>query len=118
MPAMGMGVILRSRWHKAELAPKSTYDDRLSGGLATVFDETSHALTIRIEGLNARDERVHELGDQIFEAKFVAPPSTIFGGLGSIFNNVSCITCHPNSADSAFIPTAIFYYMTWGRTGR
>ena len=89
-------VISLSRCHKAELAPDTAYDDRLSGGTATVFDETSHALTLSIEGMNARDERVHELGDQTFEAKFVAPPATVFGGLGSIFNNVSCINCHRN----------------------
>ncbi len=89
-------VISLSRCHKAELAPESTYDDRLSGGKATVFDETSHAFTFGIEGMSARDERVHELGDQTFEAKFVAPPATVFGGLGSIFNNVSCINCHRN----------------------
>ena len=85
-----------SRCHKAELAPDSAYDDRLSGGKATVFDETSHAFTKSIEGMGARDERAHELGDQTFEAKFVAPPATVFGGLGSIFNNVSCINCHRN----------------------
>src|SRR5664279_1018955 len=92
----GLLVISLSRCHKSELAPDTTYDDRLSGGTATVFDETSHALTLSIEGMNARDERVHELGDQTFEAKFVAPPATVFGGLGSIFNNVSCINCHRN----------------------
>src|SRR5450432_3491250 len=85
-----------SRCHKAELAPESAYDDRLSGGKATVFDESSHALTHSIEGMGERDQRVHELGDQTFEAKFVAPPATVFGGLGSIFNNVSCINCHRN----------------------
>ncbi len=89
-------VISLSRCHKADTAPESTYDDRLSGGNATTFDETSHALTIALEGMSARDERVHELGDQTFEAKFVAPPSTVFGGLGPIFNNVSCINCHRN----------------------
>jgi len=92
----GLLVILMSRCHKSELAPEATYDDRLSGGKATVFDESSHALTHSIDGMGARDERVHELGDQTFEAKFVAPPAIVFGGLGSIFNNVSCINCHRN----------------------
>ena len=91
-----MLVILLSRCHKAELTPDSGYDDRLSGGKATVFDESSHALTHSIDGMGERDQRAHELGDQTFEAKFVAPPAETFGGLGSIFNNVSCINCHRN----------------------
>jgi CxxC motif-containing protein (DUF1111 family) len=89
-------VIVLSRCHKAELTPESGYDDRLSGGTATVFDESSHALTHSIEGMVERDQRVHELGDQTFEAKFVSPPASVFGGLGSIYNNVSCINCHRN----------------------
>jgi CxxC motif-containing protein (DUF1111 family) len=97
-------VILLSRCHKAELAPDTAYDDRLSGGKATSFDESSHAFTNAIDGMNARDERVHELGDQAFEVKFVAPPATVFGGLGSIFNNVSCINCHRN--DGGGFPSA------------
>src|SRR3954452_5330886 len=101
---LGMAVTVLSRCHKAELAPDTSYDDRLSGGLATVFDETSHAFTHSINGLNARDERAHELGDQAFEAKFVAPPATVFGGLGSVFNNVSCINCHRN--DGGGFPSA------------
>lgn len=97
-------IISLSRCHKAELAPESTYDDRLSGGKATVFDESSHAFTHNIDGLNAHDLHVHELGDAAFEVKFVAPPAPVFGGLGSIFNNVSCINCHRN--DGGGFPSA------------
>ena len=42
---IGMLVVFLSRCHKAELAPDTVYDDRLSGGKATVFDETSHAFS-------------------------------------------------------------------------
>lgn len=93
---ISLTVIALSRCHKAGLAPESTYDDRLSGGKATVFDESSHAFTHNIEDLDAHDLHVHELGDGAFEAKFVAPPAPVLGGLGSIFNNVSCINCHRN----------------------
>jgi CxxC motif-containing protein (DUF1111 family) len=93
---IGITIISLSRCHKAELAPEATYDDRLSGGKATVFDESSHAFTHNIDGLNERDLHIHELGDAAFEVKFVAPPAPVFGGLGSIFNNVSCINCHRN----------------------
>src|SRR5262249_10159779 len=96
---VGILVLSLSRCHKAELAPDSGYDDRLSGGKATIFDESAHAFTNPIDGMSARDERAHELGDQAFEENFVAPPATVFGGLGSIFNNVSCINCHRNDGE-------------------
>ncbi|HVY75164.1 MAG TPA: di-heme oxidoredictase family protein [Puia sp.] len=85
-----------SMCHKAEPLPDEGYDDRLSGGLATTLDASSHAFTHAIDGLDARSARVHEIGDNTFESKFVAPPAPVFGGLGPIFNNVSCINCHRN----------------------
>jgi CxxC motif-containing protein (DUF1111 family) len=90
--------------HKADLLPDEGYDDRLSGGLATSLDASSHAFTHPVDGLNARDQRVFDLGDQTFESKFVAPPAPVFGGLGPIYNNVACINCHRN--DGGGLPTA------------
>lgn len=80
------------------------YDNRLSGGLATTFDETSQAFTHSVDGLEGRDGLVHELGDKAFEQTFVSAPAPIFGGLGYIYNNVSCISCHHN--DGKGTPTA------------
>ena len=97
--------------HKADILPDDGYDDRLSAGLATNFDASSHAFTHAIDGLSARDQRVHDLGDQTFESKFVAPPAPVFGGLGPIFNNVSCINCHRN--DGGGLPICRFCH---GRT--
>ncbi len=91
--------------NKARELPDAAFDDRLSGGLATVFDETSHAFTRGINGLDGRDEIVHEFGDQAFEQTFVAD-SAIFSGKGPIYNNVSCISCHHN--DGKGTPTAGF----------
>ncbi|MEO8766707.1 MAG: di-heme oxidoredictase family protein [Ginsengibacter sp.] len=71
-------------------------DPRLSGGAATVFDETSRAFTHNINGLDSRDLHVHGLGDSRFEGSFVTPPALINPGLGPVFNNVSCISCHHN----------------------
>ena len=99
-------VIGLSMCHKAEIFPETGYDERLSGGAATVFDATSHAFTNAVDGLSARDERVHEIGDQTFEQIFVAPPATVFPGLGPVFNNISCINCHRN--DGGGLPTAGF----------
>jgi CxxC motif-containing protein (DUF1111 family) len=98
--------VVFSMCRKAEPFGEAGYDERLSGGLATVFDETSKAFSHAIEGLTGRDLRVHELGDAAFEQTFVAAPSPINSGLGPVFNNVSCISCHHN--DGKGIPTSGF----------
>jgi CxxC motif-containing protein (DUF1111 family) len=92
--------------NKAGIFPGSGYDERLSGGMATVFDETSKAFTHAADGLNTRDERVHEIGDAAFEQTFVSAPAPVNSGLGPVFNNVSCISCHHN--DGKGTPTAGF----------
>ena len=90
--------------NKPDAFPDDQYDNRLSGGLATTFDETSQAFTHSINGLEGRDGFVHELGDKAFEASFVSRPAELFEGLGYIYNNVSCISCHHN--DGKGTPTA------------
>jgi CxxC motif-containing protein (DUF1111 family) len=81
-----------SMCNKSTAFSESGYDERLSGGAATVFDATSNAFSNAVTGLSTRDSRVHDLGDQTFAQTFVAPPSPIFTGLGPIFNNISCVT--------------------------
>jgi CxxC motif-containing protein (DUF1111 family) len=92
--------------NKAGVFPDSGYDDRMSGGAATTLSASASAFSDMIDGLDARNARVHEIGDQTFSQTFVAPPSPIFTGLGPIFNNISCINCHRNDAEG--IPTAGF----------
>ncbi|MBS1773452.1 MAG: c-type cytochrome [Bacteroidetes bacterium] len=89
---------------KAQPFSENDYDERLSGGLATVFDETSKAFTHAIEGMNENDAEAHELGDAAFEQTYVSAPAPINSGLGPVFNNVSCISCHHN--DGKGTPTA------------
>ncbi|MCL6523692.1 MAG: c-type cytochrome [Thermoflavifilum sp.] len=81
---------------KPSLFPDGDYDPRLSGGMATVFDLSSQSFSHPIPGLSSWDSYVHEKGDQLFEQNFVAAPAPLFGGLGPVFNNVSCISCHHN----------------------
>lgn len=89
---------------KAQPIDENSYDERLSGGVATVFDETSKALGHQLPGLNDRDSRMHSLGDAGFSQTFVTDPAPNFGGIGPIYNNVSCISCHHN--DGKGTPTA------------
>lgn len=99
-------IVLFGQCHKANEFPVDEFDERLSGGAATVFDESSRAFTHSIPSLSARDLYIHGLGDAAFEQSFVAAPAPLHGGLGPIFNNVSCISCHHN--DGKGIPTAGF----------
>jgi len=92
--------------NKAGVFNALDYDERLSGGMATVFDETSKSFGHMVPFLNERDGRVHELGDAAFEQTFVSAPAPVNSGLGPIFNNVSCISCHHN--DGKGTPTAGF----------
>jgi len=92
--------------HKAEVFSDSGYDERLSGGAATVFDASSRAFSIAINGLSDRNLLVHNTGDNTFDQTFVTPPSPIFTGLGPVYNNISCINCHRNDGEG--IPTTGF----------
>lgn len=92
-----------SMCHKAGIFSDDGYDDRLSGGSATVFDASSKAFTHAVDGLSERDAFVHTIGDKTFDQTFVAPPSPIFTGLGPVYNNISCVNCHRNDGEG--IPT-------------
>jgi CxxC motif-containing protein (DUF1111 family) len=69
-------------------------DKRFSGGANTVFDESGGAFAHPFPGLNATDMATHEVGDKHFEVSFVSAPSSILPGLGPVYNNVSCFSCH------------------------
>lgn len=65
-----------------------------SGGIQTVFDAGSGAYSHAFPVMPGDLERVHEIGDLQFEQTFVSAPAPLNAGLGPIFNNVSCASCH------------------------
>ena len=71
-------------------------DEWRSGGAQTVFDRGSGAYGHAFNGLPAHLARVHEIGDGQFGATFVSAPAPVNPGLGPLFNNVSCSSCHVN----------------------
>jgi CxxC motif-containing protein (DUF1111 family) len=97
-------VFVLSRCQKAAEFPADKYDERLSGGIATVFDITSHSFSNMFPGLSSYDQEVHGFGDAAFSKIFVTAPAPVNSGLGTIFNNNSCISCHHN--DGIGLPTA------------
>jgi CxxC motif-containing protein (DUF1111 family) len=68
--------------------------DWFSGGNQTVFSTGSDAFSLGFPGLTGDKALNHEIGDAAFEATFVSSPAPKHPGLGPIFNNVSCISCH------------------------
>ena len=68
-----------SMCRKAEPLSDEDYDERLSGGMATIFDETSKAFSHAVPGLNAQDE----LADNVFGLDG-SKDATITGGCAVI----------------------------------
>jgi CxxC motif-containing protein (DUF1111 family) len=94
--ALGAAVYAFSRCNKAGVFPEDGYDLRLSGGSFTTLNETTQAFKQMVDGLTDREARVHIIGDGTFDQVFVAAPAPHFGGLGPVYNNISCISCHRN----------------------
>ena len=67
--------------------------DALSGGETTVFDTTASAFSFAAPNLSATEVVAHEAGDAAFEEAFVPRPG-LGGGLGPLFDNSSCESCH------------------------
>ena len=74
----------------------SRYDahSALSGGATTIFDETEEAFGSPAPNLQGENAERHEVGDVAFGLEHVDGPG-LNGGLGPIFDNVACESCHP-----------------------
>ena len=66
----------------------------LSGGVTTVFDVTADAFSQPAPTLAGASLARHDEGDEDFEVEFVPAPAAENGGLGPVFDNVSCEACH------------------------
>lgn len=102
---LSLGVVVYgfSRCNKSESFPANEYDDRLSGGIFTTLDASTQAFKQPFDGMTSRQQVVHNIGDGTFDQVFVAAPAPHFGGLGPVFNNISCVNCHRN--DGGGFPT-------------
>jgi CxxC motif-containing protein (DUF1111 family) len=79
----------------AAIVNSSPVNDKvLAGGQTTVFNRTSTAYEQPSGGLTKANEIKHRKSDLVFEAVFVTPPATTNPGLGPLFNNNSCASCH------------------------
>jgi CxxC motif-containing protein (DUF1111 family) len=73
-----------------------------SGGQTTVFLANVDAYSTPATNLSPDRLDMHEEGDSAFETEFVPAPAPMHGGLGPIFNNDACSSCHVN--DGGGIP--------------
>ena len=74
--------------------PAFSEEEINSGGETTVFKTGNSSFSNPAPNLHGEALETHLAGDAHFEAAFVTAPSKINGGLGPLFNNNTCISCH------------------------
>ena len=88
------GALALNSCTKPEPLTEEDHNEWYSGGNQTVFVSGSGAYSKAFPNLTAQQEEVHEIGDVGFEAVFNSDPNQLNYGLGPVFNNVSCASCH------------------------
>ncbi len=79
---------------KAEPLSEEDLNEWYSGGKQTVFISGSSAFSQPFNGLTDEKDKLHSFGDKVFGVTFNSDPGQLYHGLGPIFNNVSCTSCH------------------------
>ena len=83
-----------SRVQESDATSDRSAHTPLSGGAMTVFDATPEAFGQPAPNLTAAELVRHNQGDGLFGAAFSAHRGAGNGGLGPVFENVSCEACH------------------------
>ncbi len=73
-----------------------------AGGETTAFLSSSNSFSTPAANLEGADMDAHLDGDAHFESAFVTAPAEVNGGIGPIFNNTSCVSCHSRDGRAAF----------------
>ncbi len=73
-----------------------------AGGETTIFSMTNLAYSTPAPNLLGNELSFHLLGDADFEQVFVSAPAPLNQGLGPVYNNSSCIKCHPSDGRGRF----------------
>ena len=66
----------------------------LAGGETTIFSTGPDAFTFPLANLDEAGLNRHFIADGIFGQQFVSAPAAQFGGIGPLFNQNSCESCH------------------------
>ncbi len=94
--AISLSLLVLNACRKYDPAYVSETEEWFSGGAQTFFDETITGFDHIFNGLSPAEELAHEIGDKAFDQTFVTAPAPLNSGLGPIYNNVSCVSCHVN----------------------
>lgn len=86
--------LLGEACRKPDLVELEEYNELYAGGSQTVFDDGSGAFGHEFPNISSSASEMHGIGDGAFEAPFVTAPAPLRGGVGPVYNNVSCINCH------------------------
>jgi CxxC motif-containing protein (DUF1111 family) len=68
--------------------------ETLAGGATTIFSSGPDAFTFPLANLDPEGIKQHFLADGVFGQQFVSAPAAKFGGIGPLFNQNSCESCH------------------------
>lgn len=66
----------------------------MAGGETTIFSSGPDAYTFPLANLDEQAIARHFIADGIFGQQFVSAPADQFGGVGPLFNQNSCESCH------------------------
>lgn len=85
---------------KKETIINNDASEEFPGGNTTYNYIFSGSFEQPASNLNTTEFAQHAAGDADFSNKFVTSPAIINPGLGPIFNQVSCVSCHPKNGKS------------------
>lgn len=87
-------LFLLASCQREEILNPEMPENVIAGGATTIFSAGPDAYTFPLANLDVEGINRHFLADEAFGQQFVTAPSTQFGGLGPLFNQNSCESCH------------------------
>jgi len=82
--------------------PQIDEQEYYAGGSTTTFGVYSQIFQQPATNLTVAEQALHFTADANFEASFVTAPAIIQGGLGPLFNQSACSSCHIRNGRAAF----------------
>lgn len=95
-------VVMGSCQSDDEPATPDRYEGEAAGGTTTVYLAGATAFSRPAPNLTAEQLSRHLKGDLVFETNYVSGISPVAGGLGPVFNNNSCVSCHVSDSRAPF----------------
>lgn len=94
MIGIGLVLLLSPSCQDEGPVQPETPESVLAGGTTTIFSSGPDAYTFPLANLDEAGIERHFIADGIFGQQFVSAPAAQFGGIGPLFNQNSCESCH------------------------